>query len=64
MKDIFSFETNNRKIADRLSRYLKLNGIYYERSGCFTGYYFSIEATAAEVDRIDSYLDSVYLASA
>lgn len=64
MKNNFSFETNSRSLADLLSRYLKLNGIYYERSGCFSGFYFSIEATAAEVDMIDGYLDSIELASA
>lgn len=64
MPSVYSFETNSRPLADALSRFFKLNGIQYERSGCFTGYYFSIEATPDEVDRIDNYIDSVELAFA
>ncbi len=64
MPSVYSFETSNRTVADALSRFLKLNGVQYERSGCYCGYHFSINATPAEADRIDGYLDSVQLAGA
>ena len=64
MPETYSFETPRRVLAEKLSRFLKLNGIAYERSGCFNGYYFSITATPAEAARIDDYIDSVELASA
>ena len=64
MPSVYSYETSNRNIAEALSRFLKMNGVTYERSSGFNGYYFSISATPAEVDTIDNYLDSVYLAGA
>lgn len=64
MPSVYSYETNNRTIAEALSRFLRMNGVSYERSSGFNGYYFSISATPADVENIDSYLDSVYLAGA
>ena len=64
MPSVYSFETPKRTVADALSHFLTLNGVQYERSGCYSGYYFSVTATPAEVDRIDNYLDAIHLAGA
>ena len=57
MKKWYNFETAFVTLADRLSAYLKRNGIYYERSGAFGNYHFEILADENDVNAINAFLD-------
>lgn len=51
------FETNDERLKDNLSRFLKENGIYYELSGCYDGWHFSIKVSTWETEKINAWLD-------
>lgn len=53
----YSWFTLFRSFADEMSVYLKQNGIRYERSGCGTGYYFSIRLTDEQVEMVNQWID-------
>ena len=50
------FETNDERLKDNLSRFLKENGIYYELSGCFNGWHFSVKVNTWETERVNAWL--------
>lgn len=57
MKKWYNFETAFVSLADALSRVLKRDGIYYERSGAFGNYHFEIYATPYEAETISVWID-------
>lgn len=61
MKKYHNFENKNKYLCDCLSNFLKLNGIYYEKSGCGAGcFHFEILADENEVSLINKFLDSIF----
>lgn len=58
MKKYYNYETQFIRLADELSAFLKLNKIYYERSGAYSYYHFEIKADPAEVELINNWLDN------
>lgn len=57
MKKWMNFETMFRTLAEDMSKFLKMENIKYERSGCFGGYHFEIYCDNEEVEKINKWLD-------
>lgn len=59
MAKFYNFETMFQSLRDELSRYLKINHIYYELSKAFQYYHFEIKATEKQAEEINNFLDSI-----
>ena len=53
------FATMFEDIRDKFRAFLKENGIYYECSTCFEGFYFEVKATDAQLDCIIPYWNAL-----
>ena len=58
-KKYYSVYLSIREEADKLSSYLKAHAHYYERSGCGSGYHFSVLLTPEEVEEVDTFLNTL-----
>ena len=58
-KKYYSVYLSIREEADKLSSYLKSHAHYYERSGCGSGYHFSVLLTPEEVEEVDTFLNTL-----
>lgn len=56
-RKFYSFETMFKSLKDELRAFLKTENIYYELSGCFSGWHFEIKASPDEVEKINAWLD-------
>ena len=59
MRKYYNFETRFISLRNELRQFLKDNNIYYELSGAYSYYHFEIFANAAEVKKINNYLDTI-----
>ena len=57
MKKYRSFETMFRSLKDELCTFLKESGIYYELSGCYSGWHFEVLCNEDEAGKINAWLD-------
>ena len=55
-----NFETRYKIIKDELSRYCKLNDIYYELSQAGVEYHFEIKCNKEIENRINGFLDAIH----
>lgn len=53
------YSTIFENVRDEFRKFLKLNGIYYECSGGFSGYNFEVKASNAQFDCIDNFWNDV-----
>lgn len=51
------FTTFDESVKDRLARFLKLEGIYFEPSGYWEGWHFEIKVDANEEKLVNDWLD-------
>lgn len=58
MRKYYNFETMFRSLKDELREYLHEIGVYYELSGCYSGWHFEILANQEEVEKINKWLDA------
>lgn len=56
-KKYYSVYLSQRDEADKLSAYLKSHAHYYERSGCGSGFHFSVLLSPEQVEEVDAFLD-------
>ena len=59
MKKYYNFDTRFISLRDKLREYLHNNNIYYELSGAYSYYHFEILATNEELEKTNSFLDSI-----
>ena len=59
MKKYYNFETRFISLRDALREYLHNNNIYYELSGAYSYYHFEILANNEELEKTNSFLDSI-----
>jgi hypothetical protein len=57
MKKYYNFDTRFISLRDALREYLHNNNIKYELSGAYSYYHFEILADAAELEKINAFLD-------
>lgn len=55
----YNFDTMFTSLKNDLFIFLHENNIYFEMSGCGGGWHFEIQAEPGEVEKINSFLDSV-----
>lgn len=58
-KDFYSFETMRGNLKEKLIVFLKENNIYYELSGCGSGWHFEINCNQAELDLCNNFLEKL-----
>ena len=58
-KKYYTVYLSKREEADKLSAYLKSHAHYYERSGCGSGFHFSVLLSPEEVEEVDNFLDTL-----
>ena len=57
LKGVYSYYTNDRILADKISTFCKRMKISYERSGCFDGCYFSMNLDKDEYETVNGFID-------
>ena len=62
-KKYYNFDTRFLSLRDALRQYLKDNNIYYELSGAYSYYHFEILATPKELEKTNSFLDSITISA-
>ena len=55
----YNFETTFEVVRDELRAFLKSSGIYYELSQGEGFYHFEIKCAPSDLDRINSFLDTI-----
>ena len=58
-KDFYSFETMRGNLKEKLIVFLKENNIYYELSGCGSGWHFEIKCDEDELHKCNEFITSV-----
>jgi hypothetical protein len=56
-KDFYSFETMRGNLKEKFIVFLKENNIYYELSGCDSGWHFEINCNQAQLDLCNNFLE-------
>lgn len=59
MKKFYNFDTRFISLRDKLRAFLKDNNIYYELSGAYSYYHFEILVDRSELEKVNSFLDSI-----
>ena len=63
MKKYYNFDTRFISLRDALREYLHTNNIYYELSGAYSFYHFEILASPEELEKTNSFLDSITISA-
>lgn len=58
-KKYYNFDTRFISLRDALREFLHKNNIYYELSGAYSYYHFEILASPGELEKTNSFLDSI-----
>ena len=58
MKKFYNVELK-KEDAEKLSVYLKENGIYFEPSSCYNLIHFEIKADNAELEKVNKFLENL-----
>lgn len=58
-KKYYSVYLSIREEADKFSSYLKTHDHYYERSGCGSGFHFSVLLSPEQIEEVDAFLDTL-----